>query len=107
MPSIARNIAILQSTNFSFKSVIDIIKKPERIINKKPVWTVKPNFKEVGKIFGPKIKLYTEALKTLEYKDIQKLENNESLHINIDGTDYEYDKSGLAIRIPYQAYDGE
>lgn len=25
----------------------------------------------------------------------------------IDGTEYEYDKSGLAIRIPYQAYDGE
>ncbi len=61
-------------------------------------YEVKPNFKEVGKIFGPKIKLYTEALKTLEYKDIQTLENNESLHINIDGTDYEVTYNMVDIR---------
>jgi len=59
---------------------------------------VKPNFKVVGKIFGPKIKLYTEALKTLDYSDVKKLENDESIYINIDGEDYEVTKEMVDIR---------
>ena len=59
---------------------------------------VKPNFKVVGKIFGPKIKLYTEALKTLDYNDVKKLENDESIYINIDGEDYEVTKEMVDIR---------
>ena len=61
-------------------------------------YEVKPNFKVVGKIFGPKIKLYTEALKTLDNTDIQKLENNENIYINIEGTDYEVTSDMVDIR---------
>ena len=61
-------------------------------------YEVKPNFKVVGKIFGPRIKLYQEALKSLRIDDIQKLETGGTIHINIEGTDYEINKEMVDIR---------
>ena len=45
IPIIANPIAILQSTSFSFKSVIVIIIKQEQIIIEKTVVQLNPNFK--------------------------------------------------------------
>ena len=48
-------------------------------------FSVKPNFKEVGKVLGPKIKAFQEALSNLSDKDIKKLLNNESIKMDLDG----------------------
>ena len=42
---------------------------------------VKPNFKVVGKIFGPKIKLYQEELNKLTQTDIKFIQNKEPFTI--------------------------
>ena len=60
---------------------------------------VKPNFKKAGPMFGPKIKLYSEALSKLNIEQINKLENEEEITINVDGKDYNLDKDMVDIRI--------
>lgn len=61
-------------------------------------FTVKPNFKEVGKVFGPKIKEYSEKLLNLTDEDINKLQNNETISMNIGGEDYEINSNMVDIR---------
>ena len=61
-------------------------------------YTVKPNFKEVGKIFGSNIKEFTNRLLELTIDDIKKLQNNEVINMNINGTDYNVDLSYIDIR---------
>lgn len=60
---------------------------------------VKPNFKEVGKIFGKNIKEFTDKLLELSNEDINKLENNESIKMSIDNTTYDITKDMVDIRI--------
>jgi isoleucyl-tRNA synthetase len=62
-------------------------------------FTVKPNFKEVGKIFGSAIKEYSEKLSKLSNDDIMALENNETISMEIAGKEYSVDKSMTDIRI--------
>ncbi len=50
-------------------------------------YTVKPNFKVVGKILGPRVKLLQEYLETIDKESISKLKNGE-LHISLGGDDY-------------------
>ena len=91
------------------KIIADLVPLIEEELNVKEVvftdelskymnFTVKPNFKEVGKVFGSKIKLYGEKLLELSITDINSLRNGEKIHINIDG-DYEIDASMVDIRI--------
>ena len=61
--------------------------------------TVKPNFKEVGKIFGKNIKEYQEKLSELDTNDINKLYNKETIILNIDSKDYEINENMVDIRI--------
>ena len=61
--------------------------------------TVKPNFKEVGKIFGKNINVFASKLLELSTEDINKLQNNETITMNIDNTDYEVDSTMIDIRI--------
>ena len=61
-------------------------------------YTVKPNFKEVGKIFGPSIKTFTNELLNLTTKDVNKLQNNEIIKMTIDGKDYDVDINYVDIR---------
>ncbi len=61
--------------------------------------TVKPNFKEVGKIFGKNINLFASLLLELSPEDISKLQNNETINMNIDNTDYEITNNMVDIRI--------
>ena len=60
---------------------------------------VKPNFKEVGKIFGKNIKEFSDKLLELSSEDINKLENNESIKMSIDNTAYDITKDMVDIRI--------
>ena len=62
-------------------------------------FTVKPNFKEVGKVFGKNIGLFATKLSNLSLEEINKLQNNEVINMEIDGTNYEVDKNMVDIRI--------
>ena len=62
-------------------------------------FTVKPNFKEVGKVFGKNIKLFADKLLELSVEEINKLNNNESLFMEIDSTEYEITNNMVDIRI--------
>ena len=61
-------------------------------------FTVKPNFKEVGKLFGPKIKEYASKLLELSNEDINKLQNGEVISMTIDNQDYEINNNMVDIR---------
>lgn len=60
---------------------------------------VKPNFKVVGPVFGPKMGLFSKALEDLTNEQISKLENNESIILTIDSNDYDITKEMVDIRI--------
>ena len=61
--------------------------------------SVKPNFKEVGKVFGPLIKEFQSKLENLNEQDINKLQNNESIIMNINGEEKEITSNMVEIRI--------
>lgn len=65
---------------------------------------VKPNFKVVGKILGPKIKLFSEALLNLSNKEIESLQNNQEITLNLDGEELKVNKDMVDIRV--EAKDG-
>lgn len=60
--------------------------------------TVKPNFKEVGRVFGPKMKLFQEELLKLSMTDIKTLQNNETINMTLDGEDYEINSNMVEIK---------
>ena len=62
-------------------------------------FTVKPNFKEVGKIFGPKIKLFQEILGNLPESDIVALENGEEISITMDLEEVNVTPTMVDIRV--------
>ena len=61
--------------------------------------TVKPNFKEVGKVFGKNIKDFQEKLTNLTTDDINTLNSGNSIKMTIDNTEYEVNKDMVDIRI--------
>ena len=62
-------------------------------------FTVKPNFKEVGKVFGPLIKEFQAKLEVLSKSDIEELNNGNTIKMNIDNKEYEITKDMVDIRI--------
>ena len=62
-------------------------------------FTVKPNFKTVGKLFGSNIKDFQEKLLKLTDEEINKLQNAESITMNIGGEDKEITLDMIDIRI--------
>ena len=62
-------------------------------------FNIKPNFKEVGKTFGPKIKAFSELLQGLSREDETKLLNNEDITTKFDGEDLTITPSMVDIRI--------
>jgi len=70
-----------------------------RDINSYMNFIVKPNFKEVGKIFGPKIKLFTDSLLNLTEDEINKLYDNKTIEIIIDNENIEVNSQMVDIRI--------
>ena len=61
--------------------------------------SVKPNFKVVGAYFGPLIKEFQTKLEELNESDINKLQNNESITMNIGGNDKEITSEMVELRI--------
>ena len=61
-------------------------------------FTVKPNFKEVGKVFGPKIKLFSEELLKLSTTDVTTLQNGGTITMTLDGEEYEINNTMVDIR---------
>ncbi|MDD2505139.1 MAG: isoleucine--tRNA ligase [Bacilli bacterium] len=61
--------------------------------------SVKPNFKEVGKILGSKIKAFGKVLENLTNEEITKLENGYELTLNIEGENILVNSSMIEIKI--------
>lgn len=59
-------------------------------------FSVKPNFKEVGKVLGPKIKDFQVKLQELSNEDINTLRNNKDVTIKLDNEDFTV-KSNMVI----------
>lgn len=62
-------------------------------------YIVKPNFKEVGKLFGSSIKEFQNKLLELDQKDIDKLVNNEDITMTIDGKEQKITSSMVEVKI--------
>lgn len=67
-------------------------------------FTVLPNYKVAGPIFGPDIKLYAEALKNLSVEQILALQNEDNIDIEVGDIPYNISADMVVIRI--QAKDG-
>ena len=100
--------ALLDSKNESIiGNLSDLIKEELNVkeikyvsnLNEYMNFTVKPNFKLVGRIFGKNINVFANKLNDLEVSDINKLQNNETIPMVIDDTNYEIDLSMVDIRI--------
>lgn len=100
--------ALLDSKNESIiGNLSDLIKEELNVkeikyvsnLNEYMNFTVKPNFKLVGRIFGKNINVFANKLNDLEVNDINKLQNNETIPMVIDDTNYEIDLSMVDIRI--------
>ena len=61
-------------------------------------YTIKPNFREVGKTLGSKIKAFQDALSKLSTKDIDTIKNG-SMMVNVDGEDMEVTSDMVLISI--------
>ncbi|MDE5888959.1 MAG: class I tRNA ligase family protein, partial [Bacilli bacterium] len=61
--------------------------------------SVKPNFKVVGKVFGPLIKEFQTKLESLDSDSVSKLQKGESITMNIGGEDKEITSDMVEIRI--------
>lgn len=59
---------------------------------------VKPNFKEVGKVFGPKIKEYSEKLLNLTNEEIKTLQDGSTISMEIGEEKYDIDTNMVDIR---------
>ncbi len=61
--------------------------------------SVKPNFREVGKVFGSKINLFAKELEKLTSEDITKLQNNKEIKINLDNEEILVNKNMVEVKI--------
>ncbi len=69
---------------------------------------VKPNFKVVGKIFGPKIKLYAEELAKFSSEDVSFIQNGEAVTVTVDGELFDVTSEMVDIRVSAkEGYDAQ
>ena len=61
--------------------------------------SVKPNFKEVGKVFGPLIKEFQTKLESLPMEEINKLQNNQEITITLGNEEKTITPEMVDIRI--------
>ena len=73
---------------------VKFIKDVENYMN----FTVKPNFKEVGKVFGPSIKEFQEKLLSLNSSDITKLQAGEVIKMIVGDKEYDVDSNYVDVR---------
>ena len=71
----------------------------EEELSKYMNFNVKPNFKEVGKILGSKIKLFQEVLTKLTVDEINKLRSELEVVVNLDGEEFTVNNTMVDIRV--------
>ena len=89
------------------KDLIELIKEELNVkkvtyvsdLSKYMNFEVKPNFKIVGKIFGPKIKLYQEELTKLNAEDVKFIQNGEAVTVTVDGELFDVTEEMVDIRV--------
>lgn len=74
------NLQVIIKEELNVKNIIFI-----KDMDKYMEYIVKPNFREVGKLFGPKVNMFAETLKKLSHDEISKL-RNEEIEIVFDGS---------------------
>lgn len=74
------NLQVIIKEELNVKNIIFI-----KDMDKYMEYIVKPNFREVGKLFGPKVNMFAETLKKLSHDEISKLKNEE-IEIVFDGS---------------------
>ena len=62
-------------------------------------FTIKPNFKVCGKMFGKEINNYAKMLSTLNDEDVNKLQNGNTIIAAFNGENIEITKEMVDIRI--------
>ncbi len=62
-------------------------------------FVIKPNFKEVGKVLGPKMKLFQEELTKLTNEDKAKLKDGKEVTIKLDKDDFTISNEMVEIRV--------
>ena len=92
--SIIGNLTDLIKEELNVKN-IEFVKDLSTYMN----FTVKPNFKTVGKLFGSNIKEFQEKLLNLTDEEISTLQNNETINMTIAGEDKEITLDMVDIRI--------
>ena len=60
---------------------------------------VKPNFKVAGPIFGPNIKEYSSKLNELSMDEIAKLQNGETIKLDVNNNSYDINSELVDIRV--------
>ena len=99
--------ALLDAKNETLISdLVDLIKEELNVHEVKFIkdignymnFTVKPNFKEVGKTFGPLMKQFQEKLLDLTPQEISKLQNNEVIKMIIGDKEYDINSNMVDIR---------
>lgn len=89
------------------KDLIELIKEELNVkkvtyvsdLSKYMNFEVKPNFKIVGKIFGPKIKLYQDELTKLTAEDVKFIQSGEAVTITVDGELFDVTEEMVDIRV--------
>ena len=62
-------------------------------------FVVKPNFKEVGKVLGPKMKLFQEALTKLSTEEKMALKDGNEITVKLDNEDFTVNGTMVEIRV--------
>ena len=62
-------------------------------------FVIKPNFKELGKVLGPKMKLFQESLSNISDNEKVSLINGNNITIKLDNEDFEVNPSMIDIRV--------
>ena len=87
--------------------LVDLIKEElnvknvifENDLGKYMNYSVKPNFKVAGPIFGASMKLFTEALAKLNTNEIETLNQGNSIKLIVDNKEYDINRELVDIRI--------
>jgi len=93
-PRIAHLVPLIQE-ELNVKKVVFT-----RELNEYMNFQLKPNFKVLGPVLGPKIKVFSKVLNSLNAADVApRLESGETLTIDLDGEPFEINKENILVTI--------
>ncbi len=92
--STLKDLIILIKEELNVKEVVF-----EKELSKYMNLEVKPNFKVVGKVFGPKINEFKSVLETLSLDEINKLNSGLEITVKVSGEDYTVNKEMIEVRV--------